>query len=154
MISTSTCKGSGVSGDIGINMLPDSLFCLLAYEQYIAMMIEPRKLVMGVPWYGYDYPCLSLSQVRFYQVSGMLPACLSQLNVCHDSALWILLLQKDMHMSHEYLLCSCHLISSADVFLSMCGLGIGFFKFCIYVSPCNRDSGFHYIQSAVIKVSK
>ncbi|KAG5275595.1 hypothetical protein AALO_G00122150 [Alosa alosa] len=35
---------------------------LTAYEQYIKMKIDPRKLVMGVPWYGYDYPCLTFSQ--------------------------------------------------------------------------------------------
>ncbi|XP_021455634.1 di-N-acetylchitobiase [Oncorhynchus mykiss] len=33
-----------------------------AYDQYLAMMIDPKKLVMGVPWYGYDYPCLDFSQ--------------------------------------------------------------------------------------------
>ncbi|KAL2090117.1 hypothetical protein ACEWY4_014805 [Coilia grayii] len=35
---------------------------LTAYDQYIEMKIEPKKLVMGVPWYGYDYPCLTFSQ--------------------------------------------------------------------------------------------
>ncbi|XP_063056328.1 di-N-acetylchitobiase-like [Engraulis encrasicolus] len=35
---------------------------LTAYDQYIKMKIDPKKLVMGVPWYGYDYPCLSFSQ--------------------------------------------------------------------------------------------
>uniref|UniRef100_A0A8C8MIN3 Di-N-acetylchitobiase n=2 Tax=Oncorhynchus tshawytscha TaxID=74940 RepID=A0A8C8MIN3_ONCTS len=33
-----------------------------AYDQYLAMKIDPKKLVMGVPWYGYDYPCLDFSQ--------------------------------------------------------------------------------------------
>ncbi|XP_034533030.1 di-N-acetylchitobiase [Notolabrus celidotus] len=32
-----------------------------AYDQYVNMNIDPKKLVMGVPWYGYDYPCLNLS---------------------------------------------------------------------------------------------
>ncbi|XP_072516490.1 di-N-acetylchitobiase [Salminus brasiliensis] len=35
---------------------------LAAYDQYVGMKIDPKKLVMGVPWYGYDYTCLSLSQ--------------------------------------------------------------------------------------------
>ncbi|KAJ8376412.1 hypothetical protein SKAU_G00069920 [Synaphobranchus kaupii] len=33
-----------------------------AYDHYMRMKINPRKLVMGVPWYGYDYPCLNFSQ--------------------------------------------------------------------------------------------
>ncbi|KAM4629492.1 di-N-acetylchitobiase [Polymixia lowei] len=32
------------------------------YLQYLDLKINPNKLVMGVPWYGYDYPCLNLSQ--------------------------------------------------------------------------------------------
>lgn len=36
----------------------------LGYEDYIHMGINPKKLVMGVPWYGYDYSCLSLSKVK------------------------------------------------------------------------------------------
>lgn len=35
---------------------------LNAYDQYLNLNIDPKKLVMGVPWYGYDYPCLNLSQ--------------------------------------------------------------------------------------------
>ncbi|XP_070765046.1 di-N-acetylchitobiase [Enoplosus armatus] len=35
---------------------------LNAYDQYLNLKIDPKKLVMGVPWYGYDYPCLNLSQ--------------------------------------------------------------------------------------------
>uniref|UniRef100_A0A3B4ZLK3 Di-N-acetylchitobiase n=1 Tax=Stegastes partitus TaxID=144197 RepID=A0A3B4ZLK3_9TELE len=35
---------------------------LNAYDQYLDLNIDPKKLVMGVPWYGYDYPCLNLSQ--------------------------------------------------------------------------------------------
>ncbi|KAM9243502.1 di-N-acetylchitobiase isoform 1-T1 [Dugong dugon] len=34
---------------------------LTGYDDYISMGINPRKLVMGVPWYGYDYTCLKLS---------------------------------------------------------------------------------------------
>ncbi|XP_030061643.1 di-N-acetylchitobiase [Microcaecilia unicolor] len=32
------------------------------YDEYISMNIDPKKLVMGVPWYGYDYKCLNLSK--------------------------------------------------------------------------------------------
>ncbi|KAM6963275.1 di-N-acetylchitobiase [Aplochiton taeniatus] len=32
------------------------------YAQYLNLKINPKKLVMGVPWYGYDYPCVDLSQ--------------------------------------------------------------------------------------------
>lgn len=42
-------------------MIPASL--ILAYDDYLALKIDPKKLVMGVPWYGYDYPCVNLSQV-------------------------------------------------------------------------------------------
>ncbi|XP_042321749.1 di-N-acetylchitobiase-like isoform X1 [Sceloporus undulatus] len=35
---------------------------IAGYEQYISMGIDPQKIVMGVPWYGYDYTCLSLSK--------------------------------------------------------------------------------------------
>nr|XP_038038788.1 di-N-acetylchitobiase isoform X2 [Anas platyrhynchos] len=35
---------------------------LVGYEEYITMGIDPKKLVMGVPWYGYDYVCLNLSE--------------------------------------------------------------------------------------------
>ncbi|XP_077463081.1 di-N-acetylchitobiase [Stigmatopora argus] len=35
---------------------------LNAYQQYLNLKIAPKKLVMGVPWYGYDYPCLNLTQ--------------------------------------------------------------------------------------------
>lgn len=35
---------------------------LNGYNQYMNMKIDPKKLVMGLPWYGYDYLCLNLSQ--------------------------------------------------------------------------------------------
>ncbi|XP_065529796.1 di-N-acetylchitobiase [Lathamus discolor] len=35
---------------------------LVGYEEYITMGIDPKKLVMGVPWYGYDYVCQNLSK--------------------------------------------------------------------------------------------
>ncbi|XP_039694632.1 di-N-acetylchitobiase [Pteropus medius] len=35
---------------------------LAAYDEYIEMGINPKKLVMGVPWYGYDYTCLTLTE--------------------------------------------------------------------------------------------
>ncbi|KAF7243382.1 Di-N-acetylchitobiase [Varanus komodoensis] len=34
---------------------------LSGYDKYIRMGINPKKLVMGVPWYGYDYTCLDLT---------------------------------------------------------------------------------------------
>ncbi|XP_062834159.1 di-N-acetylchitobiase isoform X2 [Anolis carolinensis] len=34
------------------------------YDNYIHMGISPKKLVMGVPWYGYDYTCLGLSKAH------------------------------------------------------------------------------------------
>ncbi|KAG8437212.1 hypothetical protein GDO86_008056 [Hymenochirus boettgeri] len=35
---------------------------LTGYDQYIGLNINPKKLVMGVPWYGYDYVCLELTK--------------------------------------------------------------------------------------------
>ncbi|KAM6217078.1 di-N-acetylchitobiase [Rhynchocyon petersi] len=35
---------------------------LTGYDDYIKIDINPKKLVMGVPWYGYDYICLHLSE--------------------------------------------------------------------------------------------
>ncbi|XP_007524796.2 di-N-acetylchitobiase [Erinaceus europaeus] len=35
---------------------------LTGYDDYIKMGIDPKKLVMGIPWYGYDYTCLNLSE--------------------------------------------------------------------------------------------
>ncbi|KAK1165403.1 di-N-acetylchitobiase [Acipenser oxyrinchus oxyrinchus] len=35
---------------------------LAAYTDYLKMNIDPKKLVMGVPWYGYDYACLEFTQ--------------------------------------------------------------------------------------------
>ena len=29
-------------------------------QGFLDLGIEPDKLVLGVPWYGYDYPCLKL----------------------------------------------------------------------------------------------
>ncbi|XP_057570847.1 di-N-acetylchitobiase [Hippopotamus amphibius kiboko] len=34
---------------------------LTGYDDYIKIGINPKKLVMGIPWYGYDYTCQSLS---------------------------------------------------------------------------------------------
>lgn len=34
------------------------------YQEYLNLKIDPKKIVMGLPWYGYDYPCLNLSQVE------------------------------------------------------------------------------------------
>ncbi|XP_056388514.1 di-N-acetylchitobiase-like [Hyla sarda] len=35
---------------------------ITGYEQFIKIGIDPKKLVMGVPWYGYDYVCLQLTE--------------------------------------------------------------------------------------------
>ncbi|XP_027883551.1 di-N-acetylchitobiase [Xiphophorus couchianus] len=35
---------------------------LKAYDDYLDLKIHSNKLLMGVPWYGYDYPCVNLSQ--------------------------------------------------------------------------------------------
>lgn len=40
------------------------LLCVAGYDQYLGMKIDAKKIVMGVPWYGYDYKCLNLSQVK------------------------------------------------------------------------------------------
>ncbi|KAL8178383.1 UNVERIFIED_CONTAM: hypothetical protein K2H54_044105, partial [Gekko kuhli] len=41
---------------------------LTGYSDYIHMGINPKKLVMGVPWYGYDYSCLSLSKAHICSI--------------------------------------------------------------------------------------
>lgn len=53
---------SQIMGDC-IAMANAPLFQTLeAYDQYLNLNIDPNKIVMGLPWYGYDYPCLNLSQ--------------------------------------------------------------------------------------------
>uniref|UniRef100_A0A3P9LFM2 Di-N-acetylchitobiase n=1 Tax=Oryzias latipes TaxID=8090 RepID=A0A3P9LFM2_ORYLA len=53
---------SQITGDcIGMANAP-LLQTLEAYQEYIDLKIDAKKLVMGVPWYGYDYPCVNLSQ--------------------------------------------------------------------------------------------
>ncbi|CAH1237826.1 CTBS [Branchiostoma lanceolatum] len=32
------------------------------YEEYLKLGVPADQLVMGVPWYGYDYPCLQLAK--------------------------------------------------------------------------------------------
>ncbi|XP_072556115.1 di-N-acetylchitobiase [Paramormyrops kingsleyae] len=32
------------------------------YAEYMLLDIHPKKMVMGVPWYGYDYPCEKFSE--------------------------------------------------------------------------------------------
>lgn len=39
-------------------MLPLSLSP--AVGEYLSLGIKPEKLVLGLPWYGYDYPCIDL----------------------------------------------------------------------------------------------
>ncbi len=33
----------------------------LGIQQYLDLGISPSKLVLGQPWYGYDYPCIEFS---------------------------------------------------------------------------------------------
>lgn len=42
------------------------LFFLSGIFGYLKLGIKPDKLVLGVPWYGYDYPCETLSKVSEY----------------------------------------------------------------------------------------
>ncbi|KAM7097382.1 di-N-acetylchitobiase isoform 1-T1 [Molossus nigricans] len=35
---------------------------ITAFDDYIQLGINPKKLVMGHPWFGYDYTCLNLSE--------------------------------------------------------------------------------------------
>uniref|UniRef100_A0A8D2JGZ7 Di-N-acetylchitobiase n=1 Tax=Varanus komodoensis TaxID=61221 RepID=A0A8D2JGZ7_VARKO len=42
---------------------------LAGYDNYIRLGINPKKLVMGVPWYGYDYTCLDLSKDHVCSIS-------------------------------------------------------------------------------------
>jgi len=39
-------------------------------ERYIQIGVSPKKLILGLPWYGYDYPCLlgTKDQDRFCPV--------------------------------------------------------------------------------------
>ena len=34
---------------------------IVGLQGYLDLGVPPDKLVLGLPWYGYDYPCLSLS---------------------------------------------------------------------------------------------
>lgn len=44
--------------------MPNSPFpwTMAGYHKYLDMKIDPKKLVMGVPWYGYDYPCVNFTE--------------------------------------------------------------------------------------------
>ncbi|XP_061489484.1 di-N-acetylchitobiase-like [Rhineura floridana] len=42
---------------------------LTEYDKYIHMGINPKKIVMGVPWYGYDYSCLGLSKAHVCSIT-------------------------------------------------------------------------------------
>ncbi|XP_063795031.1 di-N-acetylchitobiase-like [Pseudophryne corroboree] len=37
---------------------------ITGYVQFINAGVSPKKLVMGVPWYGYDYTCLQLTETN------------------------------------------------------------------------------------------
>lgn len=36
--------------------------------EYLSLGIGPEKLVLGLPWYGYDYPCLELVSDRICKI--------------------------------------------------------------------------------------
>ena len=36
--------------------------------EYLALGIKPEKLVLGLPWYGYDYPCIELTDDRICSI--------------------------------------------------------------------------------------
>ncbi|XP_066481208.1 di-N-acetylchitobiase-like [Tiliqua scincoides] len=38
------------------------------YDDFLRLGISPKKLVMGVPWYGYDYTCLNLSKAHICSI--------------------------------------------------------------------------------------
>ncbi|XP_053247873.1 di-N-acetylchitobiase-like isoform X2 [Podarcis raffonei] len=42
---------------------------IMEYEKYIHMGINPKKIVMGVPWYGYDYTCLGLIKAHVCSIA-------------------------------------------------------------------------------------
>lgn len=39
------------------------LLNFVGIQKYLDLGISPDKLILGVPWYGYYYSCLSLAQV-------------------------------------------------------------------------------------------
>ncbi|XP_066547792.1 di-N-acetylchitobiase [Amia ocellicauda] len=41
------------------------------YDDYLMMKIDPKKIVMGVPWYGYDYPCLELTHEGVCKIANV-----------------------------------------------------------------------------------
>ncbi len=34
------------------------MFLLIGLQLFAGLGIPPYKMVLGVPWYGYDYPCV------------------------------------------------------------------------------------------------
>ena len=36
----------------------------LGIERYVSLGIDPKKLILGMPWYGYQYPCLRGTQAN------------------------------------------------------------------------------------------
>ena len=40
------------------------LYFLSGVEMFLKLGIPAKQLVLGVPWYGYDYKCNSLSKVN------------------------------------------------------------------------------------------
>ena len=38
-------------------------YVISGVKEYIDMGIPSKKLVLGVPWYGYVYPCINYTEV-------------------------------------------------------------------------------------------
>ena len=44
-------------------LVKDHALYLLGVKKFMALGIPSSKIVLGIPWYGYDYPCVRFSQV-------------------------------------------------------------------------------------------
>lgn len=51
------------------NSPPSNL--LAGMDGYMRLGIPPSKLVMGVPWYGYDYPCIAPSNETYCSIESV-----------------------------------------------------------------------------------
>lgn len=51
------------------NSPPENL--LAGIHGYLQLGIPPSMLVMGVPWYGYDYPCISPSNATYCSIKSI-----------------------------------------------------------------------------------
>ena len=57
------------------SLCPQFLLCILVFitglKEFLQLGIPADKLVLGLPWYGYDYPCLHYTKVCecFYRIT-------------------------------------------------------------------------------------